>query len=56
MSEQTQTIVVQVTPAPPNPETIADLSELALLFLVAGVAIYCMRALIRLFSTDSHND
>jgi len=55
MSE-TQTIVVQVTPAPPSSETLADLSELAMLFFVACIAIYCMKALIRLFSTDSHND
>lgn len=53
---ETQTIVVQVTPAPPDPETLADLSALAMLFFGAAVAIYCMRALIRLFSTDSHND
>lgn len=55
MSE-TQTIVVQVTPAPPDPETLADLSALAMVFFVAAIAIYCMKALIRLFSTDSHND
>jgi hypothetical protein len=55
MSE-TQTLVVQVTPAPPDSVTLADLSELAMLFFVAAIAITCMRALIRLFSTDSHND
>lgn len=53
---ETQTIVVQVKPAPPDSETLADLSELAMLFFVACIAIYCMKALIRLFSTDSHND
>ncbi|MFD2755177.1 hypothetical protein [Comamonas terrae] len=52
----TQTIVVQVTPAPPNPETLADLSDLAMLFFVACAAIFCLRRLLGLFSTDSHRD
>jgi hypothetical protein len=55
MSE-TQTIVVQVTPAPPSPETLGDLSALAMLFFGAAVVIFCLRALIGLFSTDSHHD
>lgn len=54
MSEQT--IVVQVTPAPPSEQTIADLSELGALFFGAAVVIICIKGLIRLFSTDSHND
>ena len=54
MSEQT--IVVQVTPAPPDPETIADLGTLSALFFGAAVVILCARALIKLFSSDSHND
>lgn len=55
MAEQ-QTIVVQVEPAPPNEENVASVAELTLLFFGAAVVIWCMKALLRLFSIDSHND
>lgn len=55
MADQ-QSIVVQVTPAPPNDENIASISELTLLFFGAAVVITCARLLLKLFSTDSHND
>jgi len=46
------TITVQVEPAPADPEHLADLSALWGLFLVAAVAIYCMRRILDLFRTD----
>lgn len=52
----THTVIVQLEPAQPSAEVLADLSTLAMLFFGAAVVIVCMRALIRLFSTDSHND
>lgn len=55
MADQ-QTIVVQVTPAPPSEENVASISELTLLFFGAAVVITCARLLMKLFSVDSHND
>lgn len=52
----TQTIVVQVEPAPPDPERIEDISILFGLFLVAAVVITCARALLKLFSVDHAKD
>ncbi|MEE9872928.1 MAG: hypothetical protein PBV86_19415 [Delftia lacustris] len=55
MADQ-QTIVVQVTPAPPSEENVASISELTLLFFGAAVVIWCAKQLLKLFSIDSHND
>jgi hypothetical protein len=52
----TQTIIVQVEPAPPDPERIEDISMLFGLFLVAAVVITCARSLMRLFSVDNVKD
>ena len=52
----TQTIVVQVEPAPPNPEHIEDISILFGFFLVAAVVISCARSLKNLFSVDNVKD
>jgi hypothetical protein len=46
------TITVLVEPAPADPEHLADLSALWGLFLVAAVAIYCMRRILDVFRTD----
>lgn len=47
-----QAIVVQVTPADPNPESQADMAELAGLFFVAGLVIFLARRLLDLFRVD----
>lgn len=52
----TQTVIVQVEPAPPDPERIADISALFGLFLVAAVVITCLRGLMKLFSVDHAKD
>jgi len=52
----TTTVVVQVEPAPPNPEHIADIEMLFSLFLVAAVVIACARGLQKLFSADHAKD
>lgn len=49
-------VVVQIEPAPPSEENIGSLGELTLLFFLAAIPIICIKALIKLFSTDSHND
>ncbi|WP_159912017.1 hypothetical protein [Pantoea sp. 18069] len=55
MAEPT-TVIVQVEPAPPDPERIEDISVLFGLFLVAAVVITCARALMKLFSVDTAKD
>lgn len=47
-----ETVVVQVAPAEPSPELQADMAELAGLFFVAGVVIFCARRLLDLFRAD----
>lgn len=56
MEQSTTTVVVQVEPAPPNPEHIADIELLFGLFLVAAVVITCARGLLKLFSVDHAKD
>lgn len=51
-----QTVVIQVEPAPPNPENIQDIAILFGLFLVAAVVIGCARALLNIFSVDHAKD
>lgn len=46
------TAVLQVVPAPPDPQAQADLLELAGLFFVAALVIFCARRLLDLFRTD----
>lgn len=50
---ETQTIVVQVEPAPPSPERVADLLEVFYLFLVALVVVWGAKQLLALFSGDN---
>lgn len=52
----TQTVVIQVEPAPVNPENIADISLLFTLFLVAAVIVTCARSLLALFRVDHAKD
>ena len=52
----TQTVIIQVQPAPPDPENLQDISILFGLFLVAAVCITCVRALMNLFSVDHAKD
>ncbi|WP_157896718.1 hypothetical protein [Acidovorax carolinensis] len=54
--DSTTTVVVQVEPAPPNPEHIEDISMLFGLFLVAAVVIACARGLLNLFRVDHAKD
>lgn len=50
------TLTVLVQPAPPSAQTLSDLGELTALFLVAAVAIFCLRELINLFRVDHEKD
>ena len=49
-------IAVQLTPAEPDPEHIADIGTLFALFLGAAVLVYCMRQLLNLFRINQHED
>lgn len=51
-----QTLTVLVQPAPPDPERLADLGELYILFFCAALAIFCMRQLYNLFRVDHDRD
>lgn len=53
MDNTTQTIVVQVEPAPPSAERVQDLLDLFYLFLAVLVAVWGLRKLIDLFSGDT---
>lgn len=44
--------VLHVQPAPPDPELQADLFELAGLYFVAALVVFCARRLLDLFRTD----
>lgn len=50
--QQDTQAVMQVVAAPPDPELQADLFQLAGLYFVAGVAIFCARRLLDLFRAD----
>ena len=43
---------MQVVPAPPDTESQADMLEMAGLFFVAALVIFCARRLLDLFRTD----
>lgn len=43
------TVTVQLAPAPPTTDNIADIGEVFTLFLVACVVVFCMRELYNLF-------
>lgn len=47
-----QAIVVQVTPADPNPEAQADMLELAGIFFGAALVIFLARRLLDIFRAD----
>lgn len=49
------TVTVLVEPAPPDPERLRDIGEVWTMFLVAAVAIFCLRRLLDLFRTDQHD-
>lgn len=46
------TVTVVIQPAPVDETHIADLAELWVLFLVAGVVVFCTRRILDLFRTD----
>ncbi len=49
------TVTIVVEPAPADPERIADMGALWSLFLVAALAIFCMRRLSDLFRFDQND-
>jgi len=53
LSTNTQTIVVQVEPAPPSAQRIEDLLALFYAFLAVIVVIWGLRKIIELFSGDT---
>lgn len=55
-STETVTVVVQLEPAPPNEERMADLAALFALVIVACVAVWGMKQVLNLFSINPDND
>ena len=55
-STETVTVVVQLEPAPPNQERMADLAALFALVIVACVAVWGMKQVLNLFSINPDND
>jgi len=53
LETNTQTLVVQVEPAPPSAERIGDLLALFYAFLAVIVVIWGLRKIIDLFSGDT---
>ena len=49
-------VTVQVEPAPPSEEHIADIGVVFLLFLVAVVSVMCARRLLNLFNVSPTED
>jgi hypothetical protein len=49
-------VIVQVTPAPPNVENIADLMDLGYAFMGLLVGIYAIKKLIALFNASERDD
>lgn len=50
------TVVVQLEPAPPNEERMADLLALFGLVILAAVAVWGMKQVLNLFSINPDND
>lgn len=42
-------VTLELAPAPPNPENLADIGLVFTLFLGAAVVVWCARALLDLF-------
>lgn len=55
-STDTVTVVVQVEPAEPNEERMADLLALFGLVLAACVVIWCAKQVLNLFSINPDHD
>lgn len=55
-STETVTVVVQLEPAPPSEERMADLAALFALVIVALVAVWGSKQVLNLFSINPDND
>lgn len=55
-STETVTVVVQVEPAPPSEERMADLSALFGLVILALVAVWGFKQVLNLFTINPSND
>lgn len=52
MDENTQTLIVQVEPAPPSTERLQDIEDLFYLGLPALIVLWGLKRLMQLFSGD----
>ncbi len=52
MDENTQTIIVQVEPAPPSPENIQDYYDLFGLGILALLVVWGLKRVLALFTSD----
>lgn len=55
-STETLTVVVQVEPAPPDEERLADLSTAFGLVLAAVIVVWFAKQLLKLFSVNPDHD